>query len=92
MGGISSERAPTVEDIILANLHKQEAEARLARTFTRFDIVAVQTQVVAGIKTFFRIIVDGQLDQIHMGVFTRLGCNGGGSELTSAYLIPVNKE
>jgi hypothetical protein len=62
LGAPSPQKAPTLEDIVLAERHRPEAEARLNRIFTRFDVVSVSTQVVAGFIKSFRIIVDGQLD------------------------------
>merc|ERR1712167_379928 len=73
-GGHSNEREPSPEEVEIANAHKADAEASLGGACTQWNVVGVQTQVVAG--TNFTFNVDTNHGKVSMRVFRPLPHTG----------------
>ena len=79
-GGHSNERAPSEDEVAIANGHKADAEASLGGECTQWDVVGVQTQVVAG--TNFTFNIDTNHGKVSMRVFRPLPHTGNPTEMT----------
>src|SRR5207237_425943 len=80
-GGFNQGRAPTAEEQQIAKKHKADVEQKVGKTFTKFDITEVQTQVVAG--TNFDFVADTNSGKVSFRVFRPLPGQGD-TKLSSA--------
>ncbi len=65
-GGFTGSNAPTQEVCELAAKHKEDAEAKLGKTFSKWMPVAHKTQVVAGVNHDIKIDAGSEFVKIRI--------------------------
>lgn len=90
IGGATAVRAPTGDDVAVANEARALIEAKAGGAFDEFEVEAVRTQVVAGANFFFKIKVAAD-KYVHARVFRDLPHNNNALSC-SAVLKDLSKD
>ena len=69
-GGFTAPRAPTETEIKLAAQHKGDVEKLLGKSFTKWEVVAAKSQVVAG--TNHDLSIDAGSEFVQVRIFEPL--------------------
>ena len=82
-GGFTEGRQASADEVAIAHHHQADVETSTGKKFTKFEVVSVKTQVVAG--TNFDFVVQTSEGQVKFRVYRPLPGQGQTS-LTSATL------
>lgn len=82
VGGTGDVRGPEESDQEIANQMRAAAEAMAGRSFPKFEVTAVRTQLVAGTNYFMKVDV-GDGNFIHLRIYQTLPHAGSTLELSN---------